>query len=156
MLSTLAWCVFSVQGPCCWEVSADLFASLFALGRPKERRGSGWRTRLWENWMMPKSLMAWPERRPSINAEESWTQRCVTVCTCVCVRAHVYTHLLILNPQLGFSPPVFLPSHTSKNTHNFDLYLSDATFQWCVWVLRRLYFCSKSHTMSCFFLLRVE
>lgn len=51
-------------------------ANFWCLGcRQKARSDSGWRTRLWGNWTMLRSSMAWPERRLYINAEESWTQR---------------------------------------------------------------------------------
>lgn len=70
---------------------------------------------------------------------------------CVCVL------LQIFKAHLSF----FFLCHTSRHTHsqaythNFDLYPSDDTFQWCVWdYYYTLCFCSSSHTVSRHFFCR--
>lgn len=60
--------------------------------RLKGRNDSGWNTRLLENWMMLKLLMVWLEKRPFINAEESWNQRCVSVSVFVW---YVFVNLIV-------------------------------------------------------------
>lgn len=59
--------------------------------RLKGKNDSGWKTRLQENWMMLKLLMVWLEKRPYINAGESWNQRCVFLCQCVSICPCFYT-----------------------------------------------------------------